>query len=104
MSPDSSTTSRPRSLCCMPSLNIMLFYPLFYASWGGGGEYNILSLMEITHAVSTGATPTGSVHKSRGGRDVCMCVQLNCCCVVCVSVLQRGQYGDIYVGNGLCCC
>ena len=44
-----------------------------------------------------GAMPTGSVHKSRGDLTVCMCVQLNMCvpcCVVCVSILQRGQYGE----------
>ena len=26
-----------------------------------------------------------------------MCVQLNMCCVVCVSVLHRGQYGEVCV-------
>ena len=26
-----------------------------------------------------------------------ICVQLNGCCVVCVSVLQRGQYDEVYM-------
>ena len=43
------------------------------------------------------ATSTGSVQKSRGDRVMCRCVQLNRCCVVSVSVLQRGQYGEVSV-------
>ena len=38
-------------------------------------------------------TPMGSVHKSR---IVCMSVQLNRGCVVCVSILQKGKYSEVY--------
>ena len=31
-------------------------------------------------------TPAGSVHKSRGDRVVCQCVQLNMCCVLVCAV------------------
>ena len=39
----------------------------------------------------------GSVHKSRVDIVVCMCVQLNKCCVVCVSALHMRQYGEVCV-------
>ena len=45
--------------------------------------------MRFTY-VDSYATQIGSVHISKC--VVCMCVQLSKCCVVCVSVLQRGQY------------
>ena len=51
---------------------------------------------------SNDATPTGSVHKYRGDRVVCMCAHLDMGCVVCVSILQRGRYGEVCVHVNLC--
>ena len=53
--------------------------------------------MQSAHMARKDATPLGSFQKFRGHRVVWMCVQLNRCCVMCVSVLQRGQYGEVCV-------
>ena len=62
--------------------------------------------MRSTQVASKDATPTGSVHKSREDRVICMCIQLNRCCVflfciedsvytveqiLCVSVLHSSR-------------
>ena len=52
--------------------------------------------MRFSQVTSKDDTPTRSGHKSRGDRVVCMCTQLNRC-VVCVSVMQCGQYGEVSV-------
>ena len=56
--------------------------------------------MRSTQVASKGVITTGSVHKSRTDSVVCMWGQLNRCCVVCVLIFQRGQYGEVcrYVG------
>ena len=42
--------------------------------------------MRSAYVDSNEAPPTGSVHKSRGNRVVCMCVQLNTfCSILCLD-------------------
>ena len=49
---------------------------------------------ETTQVAIKDASLTRSVDKSRGHRVMCMCVQLNRCCV---SVSHRGQNGEVCV-------
>ena len=59
--------------------------------------------MRSYQLASNDATTTDSVHKSKGNIVVCLCVPVNRCCEVCVSVLQRGQYGKVCVFASTLC-
>ena len=59
--------------------------------------------MLSTQMASKDATLKASVHKSRGDLVVCMCVQLNRCFVVCVSVLHKWQSGEVCVFTSTLC-
>ena len=72
--------SRPTKIRILWTIGVDAFPPCIM------GE----SPMRSAQLASKDVTSTGSVHKPRGGRVVCMCVTLNRCFVVWVSVLHRG--------------
>ena len=69
-------------LCCLPT-------PMTLAS---GGESDVPacgpSASFSVHLASSAVTLAGSVHKSRGDNVVCMWLQLEMMCVVCVDVTE----------------
>lgn len=68
----------------------------------GGGSL-VFRLRATSHLVTSSAASTGEVQSPVGVNVVCICEQLNRCCVLCICILQSGHCGDVcVVGSTLC--
>ena len=59
--------------------------------------------MQSAQVASKDATPTVSVYKSLGDMSCVYVCAVKQVCVVCVSILQRGQYNEVYVFASTLC-